>query len=200
MRLWLVDMPLAEHAPSRSRRAAFLHRAPHVTNNLTCLWVHISFLLKINFLIFSISEYWISFFRGYCHTQLPSLLRHYSLSSVIWSCPTACYPSSFLARLYAVLLRSYSLRWLGRDNRLSPVDCTFTMWSMIGTNAPWDAHLLTKSAVRLLSSTCGLCRLPRRCRFRGRICHVTLLPHCLRLAGTVTNCPPKTRYRWLVKS
>ena len=37
VRLWLVDVPLAEHAPSRSRRAAFLHRAPHVTNDLTSL-------------------------------------------------------------------------------------------------------------------------------------------------------------------
>ena len=140
------------------------------------------------------------FLSRYHHKQLPFLRGHYSSSTVLWSCPTACYPSSFLARLYAVLLCTYSLQWLGRDNRLSPVDCTFSMWSMIGTNAPWDTHYLTKMVLRMLPSTCGLCRLPRRCRFRGRICHVTLLPRCLRLVGTVTRYPLKTCYCWLVRS
>ena len=59
--------------------------------------------------------------------------------------------------------------------------------------------LLTISATSMLPSTCGLCRLPGRCRFRGRICHITLLPRCLRLADIVANYPPKTRYCWLVR-
>ena len=122
VRLWLVDVSLTRHAPSRSRRAAFLHRAPHVTNDLVNLCVSTTFLLRIICLIDSITVYCISFFQGYRHTQPPSLPWHYPHSSVLCGCPTACYPSSFLARLYAVLFCTYSIRWLGRDNRLSPVD------------------------------------------------------------------------------
>lgn len=125
VRIWLVDVTLTRHVSSRSRRSAFLHRNPHVTHGLVNLCVSITFLLGINCLIGSITVYWISFLRRYRHTQPPFLLWHYPHSLVLRSCPTACYPSSFLARLYAVLFCTYSIRWLDRDNRLSPVDWTF---------------------------------------------------------------------------
>ena len=73
-----------------SGRAAFPHPALHAANHLTNLCVSVSFLLEINFLIISISKYWISFSQRYRHMQLPSLLRHYPHPSVIWSCPTTC--------------------------------------------------------------------------------------------------------------
>ena len=47
VRSWLVDVPLAGHAPSKSQRAAFLHWAPHVANHLTSPCVLISVLLRI---------------------------------------------------------------------------------------------------------------------------------------------------------
>ena len=99
-----------------SGRAAFPHPALHAANHLTNLWVSVSFLLEINFLIISISEYWISFPQKYRHMQLPSLLRYYPHSSVLWSCPTTCISFAFLLLLLDI--PSFYTFW--KENTGSP--------------------------------------------------------------------------------
>ena len=108
VRLWLVNVPLAGHAPSMSQRIAFLHWASHVADYLIDPCVSVSIPRRINAPVLIRPCVQNKFLR-----QVSPQAPPFPQETLLSICGTmdlsdSCYPSSFLTRLYAVLLCNFS--------------------------------------------------------------------------------------------